>query len=232
MRIVLPVALLGLSLLTVGAIVYEAAAPLDPVQAEIPPMPRHTAQAAPQHLFVPPPEDAFADIDARPLFASDRKPLADTSQPGAVGAASDLSLVGVIMDGERAVALLRSKSTSQTQSAIVGGAVQGWHVARIDATSVTLSANGNQVVVALEGPADRPASAALPEPVQQAAPPPAAPVSQPPPMTTAPTQQASAPPAAPITQGPAKAAAGYHPTIAPEALKGAPRDPKTGEPTL
>jgi hypothetical protein len=232
MRTVLPITMICLSLLTVGVIVYEAAAPLDPVQVELPPMPRHIVPATPPRPFVPPPEDAFADIDVRPLFASDRKPLTDSTQPGAMGSASDLSLVGVIMDGERAVALLRSKSTSQTVSATIGGTVQGWHVARIDATSVTLSANGSQAVVALEGPADRAPGAALPEPVQQAAAPPAAPVSQPPPLTTTPTQQASAPPAAPVTPVPAKPAAGYHPMIAPEALKGAPRDPQTGEPTL
>jgi general secretion pathway protein N len=237
MRTTLPVTLIGLSLLTLGTIVYEMAAPLDPVTIELPPVPRHVATAAPLRPFAPPPEEAFADIDARPLFAADRKPLADNTQVGTVGNASDFSLVGVIMDGDHAVALLRNKSTSQTESALVGGTMQGWHVARIDATSVTLSANGSQTIVALEGPADRPASSPLPQPVQQAEPPPAAPVTQPAPLTTAPTQQASAPPAAAITPPPgtapaAKPGATRAPTIAPEALKGAPRDPTTGEPTL
>jgi general secretion pathway protein N len=238
MRVALPFTLIGLSVLTIGAIVYETMVPLDPVTVELPPMPTHIAPLAAPRPFVPPPEEAYGDIDARPLFSADRKPLTDNTQIGAVGNAADLSLVGVIMDGERAIALLRNKSTSQTESATMGGTVEGWHVAHIDATSVTLSANGNQTVVALEGPADRPASAALPEPVQQAAPPPAAPVSQPPPLTSAPTQQASAPPAAPVgppapgTATPAKPAPPTHSTIAPEALKGAFRDPKTGEPTL
>ena len=234
MRAALPVTLIGLSLLSLGAIVYETVAPPDPVAIELPPVPRHAVPVPPPMPFVPPPEEAFADIDARPLFAADRKPLADNTQLGAVGSASELSLVGVIMDGDHAVALLRNKSSSQTESASVGGTVQGWHVARIDATSVTLSVNGKQTVVALEGPADRPPSAPLQQPVQQAEPSPAAPVMQPPPLAPAPTQQASAPPAAAITPAPGAAKPGgpAHPSIAPDALKGAPRDPKTGEPTL
>jgi general secretion pathway protein N len=229
MRAALPATLIGLSLLLAGGIVYESVAPLDPVTIELPP-PRHFTPPPPPRVYVPPPEDAFADIDARPVFAADRKPLADDMQgASAATAASTLSLVGVIMDGERAIALLRNKTTSQTESAVVGGTIEGWHVAHIDATSITLSAGGNQAVVQLEGPGDQPPSAALPQPVQQAAPPPAAPVGQPQPLTPPPTQQASAPPAA-ATVKPAEPQ--RKPTIAPEALKGAPRDPTTGEPTL
>ncbi|MEI9997224.1 MAG: hypothetical protein WDM91_21690 [Rhizomicrobium sp.] len=228
MRLAPSAGLLVLALLLAGAIAYEAIAPLEPVQvAPAPPLARPRAELPVP--FVPPAEESFADLDARPLFASTRKPLNDPAQAnGAASAASDFSLVGVIMGSERAVALLRIKSTASTMSAIVGGTVNGWRVARIDATTITLRANGSEVTVPLEGPADRPPSAPLPQasaPITQA---PAAAAPTPPMTTGAP----SATTPRPVAATPAAPAKPLRETVVPDALKGAIINPATGEPTL
>lgn len=231
MRLVVPATLAGFSLLLLGGIAYEAFAPLDPVVVDVPPVPKHIAPAAPARIYLPPPESDFADIDARPVFSAARRPLADSAQASAaLSASSDFVLVGVIMDTDRAVALIRSKSLGITTSAVLGDPVNGWHVVKIEPTAVTLRANGNDAVVALAGPAAGAPSAPLLRPV----------VSPPATDTTAPPAGMTTPALAPPTlakPGPATAAAAPppkpgHPTISPDALKGAPIDPTTGEPTL
>lgn len=239
MRLLLPGLLLGASLVLGGAIVYEAFAPLDPVTVETP-RPRRTAATTPA-LYTPPPVELFADIDARPLFSAQRKPLQDMTQAnGAAAATSDFTLVGVITGGARAVALLRSKSTSATLSAAVGDLVNGWRVTRIDATAVTLHSAGGEFTVPLDGPANRPPSLPL-QPLTDATPatttpPPAAtppPVPSPsapvPALTAAPTPQTAA---ATTPAKPGLPARPHGGTIVPEALRSAPVDPSTGEPTL
>ena len=236
MRVLLPGVLLGAALLLGGGIAYEAFAPLDPIVVETPQLKRRAAVPLPS-TYVAPSPDLFADIDARPLFSAQRKPLAD-AQTGAAAANTDFVLVGVITGGARAVALLRNKNTQATVSAAVGDLVNGWRVARIDATTVTLRSSTGDFIVPLDGPANRPPSAALqpleatptPAAIQTPSPAPAAPAA---PLPT-PQKPTAAPPsnvaAAPAKPGlPAHNAGG---TIVPEALIGAPRDPTTGEPTL
>jgi general secretion pathway protein N len=238
MRLLLPGLLFGAALVLAGTIAYEAFAPLDPVTVETPRPQAHRATAARPALYTAPPVELFADIDARPLFSSQRKPLQDMTQAnGAAAATSDFTLVGVIMGGARAVALLRSKSSSATLSAAVGDLVNGWRLTRIDATTVTLHSAGGEFVVPLDGPANRPPSAPL-QSLQDSTPatsppavaPPAAagPSAPVPPLTSATPQTAAA-------TAPAKPGLPAHPqagTIAPEALRSAPVDPSTGQPTL
>jgi len=231
MRLLAPALLFGVSLALGAAIAYESFAPLDPVSVEIPhPSPSHVPAIKPV-AYAPPAIELFGDLDTRPLFTATRKPLQDATQAAATTPSSDFVLVGVIMGGARAVALLRNKSTSASTSAAVGDMVNGWRVAKIDATTVTLHANGGDFVVPLDSPASQPAGPPLvappPPPPQQQ---PLTPVPAPPPQA-APTA-AKPPPQTAATPTPGKPAAPYHPTIDPEALKGAPIDPKTGEPTL
>ncbi|MEI9886376.1 MAG: hypothetical protein WDN08_07705 [Rhizomicrobium sp.] len=233
MRLLVPGVLFGTALLLGGAILYEAVTPLDPVTIETPRLPARRPAALRPPAYAPPPAESFADIDARPLFSAKRRPLADLQASGAAAATSDFVLVGVIMGGERAVALLRNKSTAATTSAGVGDLVNGWRVARIDATAVTLHANGGEFVVPLDGPANRPPSAPLTAlaPVPAATPAPAPPPSAA--TVVAPAQPAAAAPPPKTAAVPASPGlAAHHPTIAPEALIGAPVDPTTGEPTL
>lgn len=250
MRLLVPAVLLGVSLTLGAAIGYEAAAPLDPVTIETPHLRTHGTPPAPTP-YVAPPEELFADIDARPLFSSQRQPLQDMTQTGPASvASSDFVLAGVIMGSERAVALLRSKSTSATMSALVGDVVNGWRVAKIDATTVTLRGAGGEFVVPLDSPANQPASPPLQSAQPQLAPAAAAPSPAAAPAAAHSSAQTAAefpldpivsgspkPPGAPPTQGaapanPTKPPPAGHQSISPEALKGAPIDPSTGEPTL
>jgi hypothetical protein len=225
MRFAVPTLLATLAVAFAGGILYETIAPLDPVEVT----PFHPAPG-PVRLAQPPaapPPDAFADIDARPLFSMTRQPLADTSGL-ATTAGADFILVGVISGGDKAVALLKNRTTSQSFSAVVGGVVDGWRVAKIDPTVVTLRSATGSIDVGLEAPGSGPPSAPI-SPLQPVHPPVATL-----PATTAATAT-PAPPAAnptPTAAAPSQPPATYKPTIAPEALRGAPRDPKTGEPTL
>ncbi|HEX4303126.1 MAG TPA: hypothetical protein VHZ78_10055 [Rhizomicrobium sp.] len=239
MRLLVPGILLGVSLTLGAAIAYESFAPADPVVVETPRPPAHHAPAAPPPVYAPPPIELYADIDARPPFSAARTPLQDPAAAGAAGAASDFVLSGVIIGGARAVALLRNRTTSATTSAVVGDLVNGWRVAQIDATSVTLKSNGGTFTVPLDGPANRPPSAPLPGTPQQPSPPlPAAAPQQPMPMpapAAKPPGQPAANPPSPAVNTAAKPGLPAHPvdgTINPEALKGAFIDPTTGQPTL
>ena len=231
MRVLLPALLLGTALTLIGAIAYESLAPLDPVIVETPRPSSSHVPPIKAVAYTPPAIELFADLDARPLFTATRKPLQDPAQAnGAAAPSSDFVLVGVIMGGTRAVALLRNKATSASMSAAVGDVVSGWRVARIDATTVTLHANGGDFVVPLDSPASQPASPPLVAPPPPTPQQPLTPAAAPPAQTAPPAAKPS--PQTAATPTPAKPAAPYHPTIDPEALKGAPIDPKTGEPTL
>jgi hypothetical protein len=234
MRLALPATLAGLSLLLLGGIAYESFAPLAPVIVEVPRVPKTIAPSAPTPVFIPPPESDYADIDARPVFSAARKPLADSTQAAAATASSDFSLAGVIMDANRAVALIRSRSANTTTSAVLGDSVAGWRVVRIEATAVTLHDASGDAVITIEGPAARPAGAPLPAPAvaapTESVPPPS------PPAAAATPAQIPVTPATPAKPGTTAAAPpakpGYHPYINPDALKGSYTDPKTGEVTL
>lgn len=229
MRLAVPLALATVAAGLAAGSLYEIFAPLDPVEtAEFHP------KAAPLHLAAPPappPADAFADIDARPLFSMTRQPLPDTALPGGgASTGSDFILVGVISGGEKSVALLRSRSTQQSTSAAVGDIVNGWRIAKIDPTSVTLRSATGSIVIGMEAPGSQPPTAPIaplqpiqqPTPVPQPVAPPVAPAT----AAAAPAAGPAAKPAMPSGPTPPK------PKIAPEALRGAPIDPSTGEPTL
>src|SRR3569832_111222 len=229
MRLALPATLAGMSLLLLGGIAYESLAPLAPVGVEVPRVPKTIAPTTPAPVFVPPPESDYADIDARPVFSSARKPLADTTQAAAATASSDFTLAGGVMDSNRAVALIRSRSTNTTTSAVLGDTVAGWRVVKIDAPTVTLPAGSGDAVISMEGPAARPAGMPLPAtPVTTPAATPAAPPQAAPSTAAAvPALAPATPPPAPAPHPPGTPAApsakpGYHPYINPEALKGAP----------
>ncbi len=66
-----------------------------------------TTAGAPQVLPPPIPLAEHAEIWKRPLFSTDRKPLAVVSSAGAGGNLGDLSLTGIIMTPTLHMALLR-----------------------------------------------------------------------------------------------------------------------------
>lgn len=216
-----PLALLGLCAMLAIAIAYELFAPLRPVAVDA--NARRIAFAAPSRL-VPPPEENFAEIDARPVFNPARTPVPDLAQSGnAEGSPLDLLLEGVILAPDRSIAVLKDKNTSQTVSVAVGAFIDGWRVEAIDKSEVSLaSANGRFAL-----PLSNPTAGVTP-----VTPPPQPTTSPQPLLVSSPPTITAATPAAKEQGKPGLLMPTAHGNIAPEALKGAPVDPSTGEPTL
>jgi general secretion pathway protein N len=239
MRTAILAGLLGVCALLVAAIAYQIAVPLDSASGTVY-LPKISPPSLPATaVFAPRPITFYADIDARPVFAVDRKPLPDQDASGQPASSiSDFSLVGVLISGTRAIALIKSKSDNATNSVAVGDMVSGWRVAKILPTSVVLRANGSEQVVELAGPSSAPPSAPLAAtavPPAQASPAPAEAASE---ANTIATSTAAAKPVTPSKPRPsvvkgASDPAGHKidPSISPN-VKGLTYDPQTGEPTL
>lgn len=95
--------------------------------------------------FDPPPKSAFAEVDDRSVFNPLRVRVASQSVAGTTNSAtlpSDLSLVGVILDGEKKLALIRSPQAPLAVGIGVGGTIEGWQVTRVEPDRVALRAGG------------------------------------------------------------------------------------------
>jgi general secretion pathway protein N len=92
-------------------------------------------------------KEALRDITERPLFAPSRRPPPLPAPVAAAPAVAplpappstpDYTLVGIIRDGDRAIALLRSRSDGRNLRIEAGDIVGGWRIAAVDARSVRL----------------------------------------------------------------------------------------------
>ena len=144
--------------------------------------------------FVPPSARTFDAINDRPIFAPDRKPLA----PPPVGTSSappplpSISLVGVILDSNTQLALIRSAASPLEVSYAVGASVDGWQLTEIDAEKIVLRYGSSVDEIELK------ATSALPdERAQQRPPSGTVPVS----TSAAPQPGNSSPPSSPAPAG-------------------------------
>jgi len=99
----------------------------------------------PLQRFEAPPKTAFADVDDRSVFNPARVRVSSPSVAGATNATtlpSDISLVGVILDGEKKLALIKSPQAPLAVGLGVGGSIEGWQVTRVEADRVALRAGG------------------------------------------------------------------------------------------
>jgi hypothetical protein len=102
--------------------------------------------------FEAPPKQAFAEVDDRLVFNPARTRVVAPSQPGASNATSlpsDLSLVGVILDDDRKLALFKSPAAPLAVGISLGGSIDGWQVTRIDPDRVALRASGPEQEIRL-----------------------------------------------------------------------------------
>lgn len=96
-----------------------------------------------------PDKESLTDMVERPLFAPSRRrppariaveiptlPSAPVASPPA--ARPNYALLGVIRDGDRAIALLRSQGDGRNVRVETGDALAGWQITAVDGTSVTL----------------------------------------------------------------------------------------------
>jgi hypothetical protein len=112
-----------------------------------------------------PPLASFGAFNERPIFSAQRKPIA----PVPVGAAASAppppptaTLVGIIIDATRQIALIRTASSPLAVAVAVGETVQGWQVSGIAPDRVVLHQGTTDDTLKLE--ANRaPAAADMPD---------------------------------------------------------------------
>ena len=228
----------GLAVLAIALGVLLAFEIGEASRQRVPPAPVRTA-AAPQAKLLPPitatpPDQAYPETVARPLFTPTRRP-APTVAAAAAPAFNrgQFQLLGVIIAGKSKTAMLKEKASGRVHRVEEGREVNGLKVAGIERESVTLALGGESEKVPLQvqkatpgapqpaaatGPFGGPAQAA-----PHAAPPPAPP--QPPVATPAPPTAQLSPGAAAflgIAPGAAGAPAGAAPNsgaaLTPEEL--------------
>ena len=121
--------------------------------------------------FAPLPLAAYAVIDARPIFSSERKPIepAEVSATSGPATLAKAVLVEVIMDTRNRLALVKTATSPLAKSFAVGATIDGWRVQEIDADKVILRSGAAQEEIRLN--ADQPAAAdaqTVPAPAAQA----------------------------------------------------------------
>jgi hypothetical protein len=128
------------------ALGYLVLAPLPeisvpPAQARAAPVDDDT----PLPRFEAPSKAAFAEVDDRSVFNPTRVRVASSSVPGATNSAtlpSDLSLVGIILDDNKKLALFKSPQAPLAIGIGIGGSIEGWQVTRVEPDRVALRAGG------------------------------------------------------------------------------------------
>lgn len=103
--------------------------------------------------FEAPPMSAFAEVDDHSVFNPARVRVSSPSVAGASNATtlpSDISLVGVILDGDRRLALIKSPGQPLAVGLGVGGSIEGWQVTRVEPDRVALRASGPEQELMLE----------------------------------------------------------------------------------
>ena len=145
------------------AIVYEVLAPIGDVPVAAGVIVRLPAERPLEPAFVMPASAGFAAIDARPVFDRSRLPVAGPPgpMPGAGTALGQMSLVGVIIDSDRRIALVRSANAPLALSYPVGAFLGGSRIVEIDPDKVVLrSADATTQELRMSGESKTPVSPA------------------------------------------------------------------------
>lgn len=170
MTALLPGGLLAAALGLGAVVAYQALAPVSAIE-EPPPKDIGPGPAPPvaRAAYLPPAEDQFAIINARPLFDPARQPVIEPAQIGERSLSPpDLTLVGVAIGGRNSVALLKKPDAHAAISARLGQSIDGWQLVRIAPGFVILRSGVTDYTVKLR------AAAGLPQPMVNAASPPGA----------------------------------------------------------
>ena len=157
----------GAGALLAAALIYQAAAPLPDFDPPLVQLKTKTQQIAAVVPVSTPPPEAFAEIDARPMFSPARKSVATAATGGAVLQPPDVALVGIIVDSRDRLAMLRTPGSPLATAFHVGATISGWQLSEIAPDRVVLSAGAARDEIRLD------ANKAPPKP-----PPPPAPNSQ------------------------------------------------------
>jgi hypothetical protein len=140
------IAMIALCLLMTALFVYQLeAAPAAFALPVVHLQPKALAVTEPP-AFLPPPQSAFDAVNDRPLFLPSRKAIAVPAGK-TVGAAPTgppplpaLALVGVILDGQNSLAMVKQAGAPLVQAMAVGAVLGDWHIASIAPDAITLQA--------------------------------------------------------------------------------------------
>lgn len=169
------IVLVAASALFVVATVYALAMP-QPVLA-IPQREAPAVLARPHTIqpFAPPAPTAFAVINERSLFDPKRQPVKPRaiSGPGngeEAAAPPQFQLVGVILDAQKRLAMVKSARSPLAIAIAVGENIDGWEVKAIEADRVILRSGSGETTVMLKPSTAQPGMESNPG-VQQQSPP-------------------------------------------------------------
>lgn len=138
------------NLVLAALLIYQISAPLPDLA---PPVMHLKPKAQRAEAVVPvttPAPEAFAEIDARPMFSPDRKAIATAQTGEASLAPPDVILVGVIVSGRDSLAMLRTPSAPLATAYRVGASVSGWQLSEIAPDRVVLTAGAVRSEIRLD----------------------------------------------------------------------------------
>jgi hypothetical protein len=154
------------AMLTV-ALAYLIVVPLpelDPPSFQLKPKARPISGAV---AVVTPPAEAFIEIATRPPFLPSRKGLVATASGDVPAAPPDVALVGIILDKDSSLALLKTAAVPLATAYRVGGSISGWQVTEISPDRVILSAGAARTELRLSDNKATAHQAAAPAPISQ-----------------------------------------------------------------
>jgi len=132
----------GLCALLAATLLYLVAAPLPDLEIPQVPLERQRAALRQTMPIATPPPEAFADINARPMFSPDRKAIAEPGTSAVSGSPPNIALVGVIMDPKDRMALIRTGASPLAGAFRLGADISGWRLTEITADHVVLAQGG------------------------------------------------------------------------------------------
>jgi len=144
---------LGLSALCAllaATLLYLIVAPLPDLEIPQVPLEQQRAAARQTASIATPPPEAFADINARPMFSPDRKAIAEPGASMTSGSPPNIALVGVIMDPKDRMALIRTGASPLAGAFRLGADISGWRLTEIAADHIVLSKGGTRDELRLE----------------------------------------------------------------------------------
>ena len=132
---------------------YEIAAPIPPFDVSKSSEVFRPAPITFQDSANAPSAASFGDINAHPIFSASRAPIAshlDMTHGGESSAfPSDVTLIGVIIEGQTRLALIKTASAPFAQSVAQGGEIEGWTVAEVDPDKIVLSSGATKQEILL-----------------------------------------------------------------------------------
>lgn len=140
----------GISVLLAGFLIYQIAAPLpdlDPPAVGLKPRAQRISSVLPVST---PSIEAFAEIDARPMFLPGRKLGAAGASGDAALQPPDVKLVGIIVDNQDRLALVKSDGSPLATAYRVGAVISGWQVTEIGPDRIVLGSGPTRAEIKLD----------------------------------------------------------------------------------